>query len=220
MRLMSDSGRVAPKTLLELYNDDRCSQLPRALGEAIVEAKNVLARTANPQLADFVLDRACFAEIREAAKALDCPYLSGYAAILTDSANLKSAVRTLRMGKDMEFMDFALIPGGSVDTDRIINAGDKEGISALFAHGLLEKAAALGAEAVEGGSMTAFELACDNAVNAYLQKAKLVSYGPEALVAYLAAVEGEITAVRMILTGRLAGIEPQVIRERLRDLYA
>lgn len=220
MRLMSAAGRIAPKALLEIYNDDRCSQLPKTLGTAIVEAKNALARTANPQLADFILDKAYFAEIREAAKAIDCPYLDGYAAILTDSTNLKSAVRTLRMGKGMDFMDFALIPGGSVDTDRIVNAGDKEGISAFYAHGLLEKAAALGAEAVDGGSMTSFELACDNAVNAYLQKAKLVSYGPEALIAYLAAVEGEITAVRMILTGRLAGIEPQVIRERLRDLYA
>ena len=35
-----------------------------------------------------------------------------------------------------------------------------------------------------------------------------------------AAVEGEIQAVRMILTGRLAGVKPQAIRERLRDLYA
>ena len=68
--------------------------------------------------------------------------------------------------------------------------------------------------------MTAFELACDNAVTAYLRTAKLVSYGPEALIAYLAAVESETTAVRMILTGRLAGIAPDTIRERLRDMYA
>ena len=68
--------------------------------------------------------------------------------------------------------------------------------------------------------MTAFELACDNAVNTFLSDAKFVSYGCEPLAAYLAAVEGEITAARMILTGRLAGIAPQVIRERLRDLYA
>ena len=68
--------------------------------------------------------------------------------------------------------------------------------------------------------MTAFELACDNAVTDFLKDAKLVGFGPETLVAYLAATEGEITAVRMILTGRLAGIEPDTIRERLRDLYA
>ena len=40
------------------------------------------------------------------------------------------------------------------------------------------------------------------------------------LEGYLAELEGEITTIRMILTGRLAGIEPQVIKERLRDLYA
>ena len=41
-----------------------------------------------------------------------------------------------------------------------------------------------------------------------------------AVAAYLAAIEGEIQAVRMILTGRLAGVKPEAIRERLRDLYA
>ena len=40
------------------------------------------------------------------------------------------------------------------------------------------------------------------------------------MTAYLAAVENEITAVRMILTGRLAGVKSEAIRERLRDLYA
>lgn len=219
-KLLSSSGRIAPEKLTMLYTEEKLSELPKLLADAIAEAKSVLARTANPQLADFILDRAYFAEIRETAKAVECPYLDGYADILTDATNLKSAVRTLRMGKGTEFMGEALIPNGSVSADRILNAGDREGIAALFASTGLEQAAALGAEAVDGGSMTSFELACDNAVNVYLKKAKLVSYGPEALIAYLAAVESEITAVRMILTGRLAGIEPDVIRERLRDMYA
>ena len=37
---------------------------------------------------------------------------------------------------------------------------------------------------------------------------------------YVTTLESEITAVRMILTGRLAGIAPETIQERLRDLYA
>ena len=90
----------------------------------------------------------------------------------------------------------------------------------VYAHSGLDKATALGAEAVAGGNMTAFELACDNAVNSYLGKAKLVSFGSEPLTAYLAALENEVTAARMILTGRLAGIRPDALRERLRDLYA
>ena len=47
-RLMSASGRIAPDKLLEIYNEDKISQLPAAFGEALSEAKSTLARTANP----------------------------------------------------------------------------------------------------------------------------------------------------------------------------
>ena len=156
----------------------------------------------------------------DAAKSADCPFLEGYARLQIDSANLKSLVRTGRMHKDADFLRDALLPGGNVSEDRLLSSGDGEGLAALFAHSPLEQAATLGAEALSGGSMTAFERACDNALNAYLRSAKLVSYGPEAVIAYIAAVEGEITAVRMILTGKLTGVAPETIRERLRDLYA
>ncbi len=220
MRLLSDAGRVPGEKLMELYNEERYSQLPPVLGRAMAEAKSLLARTANPQLSDFVLDKAYFAELNALAESLNSDFLRGYAKTLADSANLKSAVRTLRMGKNQDFLAEVLVDGGSVSVQRIIAAGDRESLAALYAHTPLEKAAQLGAEALSGGSMTAFERACDNAVNDYLRSAKLVSYGPEAVIAYLSAVEGEIQAVRMILTGRLAGVKPQAIRERLRELYA
>ena len=218
--LLSDAGRVPGARLLELYNEERWSLLPPVLARAMEEAKGVLARTANPQLSDIVLDRAFFEEMRAVADRVDSDYLRSYVKVLADSANLKSAVRTLRMGKSQDFLGEVLVDGGSVDTRRVVAASDKESLAGLYAHSPLEKAAVLGAEALSGGSMTAFERACDNAVNDYLRAAKLVSYGPEAVAAYLAAVEGEIQAVRMILTGRLAGVKPQAIRERLRDLYA
>ena len=49
---------------------------------------------------------------------------------------------------------------------------------------------------------------------------KLRSFGAAHVSAYLAAMENETTAARMILTGRLAGLQPAVIRERLRETYA
>ena len=217
--LLSGSGRVSPEKLLAAYQDERWSELPGELGRAMEEARDTLAHTGNPQLADFLLDRAYYKELLATAKALDSGFLTGYAQVLIDSTNLRSCVRTARMGKDSEFLREALIPGGRVSTDRLL-AADKDALAALFGHSVLENAAALGTEAAEGGSLTAFELACDNAVNAYLKGAKLVSFGEEPVAAYIAAVEGEITAVRMILTGRLAGIQPGVIRERLRDFYA
>ena len=218
--LCSRAGRIAPEKLREAWQEEKLSQLPETFGKALAEAGSTLSRTANPQLADFVLDKAMFREMLDAAKAADCPFLEGYARLQIDSANLKSLVRTGRMHKDADFLREALLPDGSVSEDRLLAAGDGEGLAALFAHTPLEQAASLGAEALNGGSMTAFERACDNALNTYLRSAKLVSYGPEAVIAYIAAVEGEITAVRMILTGKLTGVAPETIRERLRDLYA
>ena len=219
--LLSDAGRVSPQALVEAFTEDDFKSVPATLGKAAAEAKSVLNRTSNPQLADFILDRAYFAELQEAAEELGSEFLKGYAEILIDSANLRSAVRTLRMNKDGDFLRTALVPGGSVDVERIVTAASSgESLAQLFAVTGLKDAASAGAEAVAGGRMTAFELACDNAVNTYLNKAKLVSFGEAPVIAFIAAVENEITAVRMILTGRLAGIAPDTIRERLRDFYA
>ena len=85
---------------------------------------------------------------------------------------------------------------------------------------LAPNTAILALSRVSGGTQTAFELACDNAVTNYLRQAKLKGFGAEPVIAYMAALEAEITAARMILTGRLSGIAPAVIRERLRETYA
>ena len=166
-------------------------------------------------------DRACYKEMLDMAKETGSGFIVGYVKLVIDSINLRSAVRTVRMRKDADFLFAALIPGGNVDMDRVCAAStSEEALSALYANTILEKAAACGAQATAGGRMTDFEKACDNALTEYLKKAKLVAFGEEAVTAFIAAQETEITAVRMILTGRLAGIAPETIQERLRDLYA
>jgi V/A-type H+-transporting ATPase subunit C len=218
--LMSFAGRIPPETLKAAFDEDRYNDIAGVMGRAVLEAKSALSRTGNPQLADFILDRAYFEELTNAADELDSKFFTGYVQLLIDSANLRSAVRTLRMHKDADFLRTALISGGSIEPDRIAAAISGEGLTALYSTTMLEEAANLGAAAISGGTMTKFELACDNAVTAYLIGSHMVAFGEEPVIAYLAALEGEITAVRMILTGRLSGIEPDVIRERLRDLYA
>ena len=219
-KLLSDAGRIAGRQMKEYYHEGKYSSMPGSLGKAAAEAKEYLAKSSNPQQMDFMLDRACFAEMTKLAEESGNAYLKDYVKLLIDCANLKSTVRTMRMGKNRDFLQETLIPGGKISIDRLLSSTDKESLTGLYVHSGLEKAATLGAEAAEGGALTAFERACDNAVNAYLGKAKLVSFGSEPLTAYLAALENEITAARMILTGRLAGVQPKALRERLRDFYA
>ncbi|MDO4815044.1 MAG: V-type ATPase subunit [Bacillota bacterium] len=218
--LLSCAGRMSPEKIATAYREENFIFCPDVLAKAMMDAKRVLNRSENPQLADFILDKACYGELTETAKALNSKFIKGYVELLIDCANLKSIVRCLRMGKNADFMRGALIPGGSIYTERIAVLNTPEAIASLFSVTKLKDAAAKGAGAVSGGRMTAFELACDNAVMSYLKGAKLVSYGEAPVVAYLAAFESELTAVRMILTGLKANIAPDTIRERLRDFYA
>lgn len=220
--LLSDSGRVTPERLTEAYNEEDYRFIPARMAEAMRLSRSTLARTGNPQTADFEIDRVYFKELTDIANACGNEFLKGYARVLIDSANLRSAVRTVRMGKDQDFLMSALVPGGSVSPEHMAQAAMTGGdaVSAAFSASPLKEAAALGAEAMRGGTMTAFELACDNGVSAYLSTAKTKPFGIEPVVEYLALLESEITAARMILTGKLAGIPADVIRERLRDINA
>ena len=85
----------------------------------------------------------------------------------------------------------------------------------------LAQAAALGAARTQpdSGPLTEFERLCDNAVTGYLASASRVPFGEETVIGYLYAREAEFTAIRTILSGRMAGLDADTIRERLREAY-
>ena len=69
------------------------------------------------------------------------------------------------------------------------------------------------------GCLTAFEKACDDAVLRAAGAARRVPFGVEVALGYLAAKEAEWTAVRTVLSGRMAGVPAEALRERLREQY-
>ena len=219
-RLLMDQGRVPAQQLAEGIRASDLRGLPGGLQEAIVQARETLGSTRDPQLSDFVLDRAYFQDMLKLAKEAGSDFLAGYVRIQIDATNLKSLVRTMRMGKDADFLRGILFSGGNIDVSRILNAMNSgASIAELYQTSVFREAAEAGTAASSGGSLTRFEKLCDDAVMAYVGDAKYVTFGEAPLVAYLAARESEMTAVRIILTGRLAGLETETIRERLREAY-
>ena len=111
-----------------------------------------------------------------------------------------------------------LVSGGNVPEEEVIaGAENLDGLP----WGLLSGAAALGAALTAPGSgrLTEFERQCDNALVAYLSAARRVPFGEQPVLAYLYAREAELTAIRIVMTGRMAGLDTETIRERLRDSY-
>lgn len=219
-RLMSDAGRITPKVLSEAYRQGIYTSLPKALSDAMQEAKDVLARTGDPQLSDFILDKAYYNEFLELATSSGSEYLIGYGKLSIDTANLRAAVRAARMDKDSVFLQQVLAEGGDVGTERIITTiMSKAPLSSLYNGSPLYKASVAATTAVQGGRLTEFEKLCDDALFSYIAPTKMSRFSEKVLVGYICAVENEISAVRIIMTGRLAGLSADVIRERLRESY-
>jgi len=220
-RLLLPGGRYDASDLLEGWQREELRGCSEAFRRAMAEAKTVLAETHDPQQADLLLDRACYREMADLADVLGSLFLQGYVRLTVDVANLRTAVRVHRMGKEGDFLRRVLLPGGSVSEQSLASARS-EGLADVFRTGPLAQAAELGAKLAQpgGGSLTAFEKACDDAVTTYLTGARMVAFGEEPVVGYLYAKEAEMTAIRTIFAGRAAGLDGDTIRARLRMTYA
>lgn len=217
-RLLVSGGRYDPKTLAEGFRTGALEEVSDPFRDAVWAAKDLLATSTDPQQADFLLDKACYGEMLAHAKATKADFLIGYVKRAIDSLNLRTVVRALRAQRGKELLKAALIPGGTVGVDALVEAKGTD-LPALFPQELRD-AANEGVELLEGqGSMTVFERLCDNAVARYIQTARRVPFGIETPVGYLFARQSELTALRIILSGRLAGLEKDTIRERLREAY-
>ncbi len=217
--LLSDCGRVRPAVLEEAFRQDDWRAVPSEFAAAIREARNTLARTANPQLTDMELDKAYYAEFMALAETLSSDFCTRYGRLSIDMANLRSAVRCLRGRMDEGVLRAAVIDGGNIPAGPMARRVYAEDIPSVFTGRTLAEAADLGQKAVEGGPLTPFERACENALTGFLREAKYVSIGPEAVISYLAVLEGEIVTARMVLMGKRAGVSQETLRERLRDTY-
>ncbi len=218
-RLLVDTGRVPPEVLEEAVKRSEFRDIPEVMADAIIKAREVLGATKDPQRSDLILDQAYFREMEALAEESNSDFLKKYVQMLVDAANLRSVVRVLRMGRDADYLATVLFHGGSVNESRVLKAAEGEALETVYFATPFEAAAAAGASAVHGGSLTGFEKACDDAVNAYMQQAKYVAFGEQPMLGYVSAKDNEFTAVRIILTGRLAGLPANVIRERLRNAY-
>ncbi len=212
-RLLSDSGRVPAKTVADAISLNDLSRLPDDMSSSATQAREVLATSADPQLCDLVLDKACFEQMNICAASCGSSFLQGYFRITVDAINLKTIVRIRRMNKGPELLRQALVDGGSI-TSLYQQALVGKSVEEIFNGTALQSAASAAAE-----GQTALELQCDNAVADHLRSARMIPFGDAVVVAYLAAKEAEMTAVRTILAGKAAGIPGDQIRERLRDSY-
>lgn len=218
--LLLPGGRYDAERLLEDFQREDLRSCSEFFRRGVSHAREILGSTGDPQMADFILDRTYFEELADLARRSGSTFLQGYVALSVDVANLRSAVRASRLDKGVEFLNQVLLPGGSVPMRTIASARGDE-LGGVFRTGALAQAAALGASlsAPGSGALTEFERLCDDAIMDYLGGGRRIAFGEQPIIGYLYARDAEMTAIRIIMTGRMAGLDGDTIRQRLRRTY-
>lgn len=219
---LNPDGSIPADRLLQLVRDRNSSFLSPQMKAGIAEALDVYNRGKDPQTIDLVLDRACYREMLDAAKATESDFLIGFVKIRIDAANLGTFLRLRQLGRPWSFFRDIYLEGGNIPLQLLIGAWEEpyaRVAERLDPYGF-RAAMADGARIMkETGSFTAFEKFRDDAVMKYVKDAKYIPFGPEPVEGYWYAKTKEIDNLRIALTGNYYGFSEASVEERLRETY-
>ncbi len=196
--LMIDSGTIPADQMEEMLRRRDFTQMTVEMRTAVDEAIELFAKSRDPQEIDIRLDKACYKDMLTDAEESGNDFLKEYVMQLIDLLNVDSFVRLKEIGKPRTFFKRVFLEGGNLDENAIE-----------------QKATAV----VNEVGVSGVEKYLDNQKMEYVKDALYVPFGIEPIVGFLQAKETEVMNLRMILTGKISGMDDALIRERLRDTY-
>ena len=211
-----DNSEIDGQKMLSIVSDKAWDRLPEHMRDCAREAWDCMAQAGDGQMCDAVIDRGTLLAIMQAAKKADDRLLRDYAETTVAVADIKIAVRSMKTGKNKDFMKRAMAECNTLDIDRLATAA-VAGMEEIERY-LADTAYAGGAEALSE-SASAFERWCDNRIIETIKPQKYNPFTVGPIVAYILARLNEIKTVRIILTCKLNRLPEEAIRERVREMY-
>lgn len=217
--LLNDRSHTSEDKIKEAVRERRGEEISDVFARALSGALESFSKNKDAQLADMIIDKACFDEMSDFAQRSGNEFLIGLIRTKIDLINIRTMIRLRKMGKDYAFAKEAMLDGGSIPVDTLaLGAGEsKEALLQSFATG---KYASLIADAVtDGSSGSTFETSCGDFLIEYMKCAKRVTFGAEPLIAYIFAKENEIKQLRIIMVGKTNNMDSELIKRRLNIAY-
>lgn len=198
------------------------SVYPEHMSAAVGEATEAYAKNKNPQSIDLILDRACYADMLNAAVASKCELAAELVRTRIDITNIIIFIRIARMNMGrtgLPLLSGALLCGGEYGIDFFTDAydGGESGLCELLAFSKYEKFIRCICE--NPNSLSQVEKYADDIYMELARRAKSVPFGPEVAIGYLIAVEYEVKNLRIILDAKRAGRTVENILQGMRCAY-
>ena len=217
-----DTGSIDLKVLKYSVKERDFSAFTENMENALKEIIETFPKTNDPQIIDIIFDKYCYNEMLKSAEETKSDFIIDYVRMQIDAINLKTYVRLKKMNKSWDFFTKVFLHGGKIHEQVFIKSFDEpfeKFAEQLSAYGFKELFLEGTESLTETGMFTTLEKLLDNKIIEHIKNAKYIPFGIEPLAGYLIAKDNEIKIARIILAGKLAGISPELIRERLRETY-
>ncbi len=213
-KYLVEGGSLTIDEIKQAFETKNYGNLTENMGEAIVKSYETYGKTQHGQSVDIIMDAMAFKDMALAAKKSKNKFIREYVTYLSDITNLKSYIRLMNMGKNAVNFDDIFVEGGSLGLDTFKKAFNSSGGADAF-----KETAYKSLCEYMNGDFTTFEKECDNYIMSYIKGARYKSLTIEPVIAFVYAVETEVKIVRIVISGKINGIEAGVLKERLRDAY-
>jgi V/A-type H+-transporting ATPase subunit C len=166
---------------------------------------------------ETAVDHALYEALAAEAHRSRVAFLRDLMTLRIDLANIRVLLRANAKRLPGPEVAKAMIGGGSRSIESLASE-----VSRMDAEELAEAVA--GTRAVPGLDVAdlldleRYDLAAASLDAARMASARMVPSGPEPVLAYVLAREAEVVALRIVVVGRLSGLERDVVRERLRGV--
>lgn len=210
-------GTVDKERMEKMLQSGDFSALPAHMAEAADRARALYAASNDPRQIDLALDSACFSDMSDAVQRCNVPAFKRLVEVKSDLVNIMTFIRMSKMRSLFSFADIRenLVQGGSIPAECFVDAeGDEGRLVARLSAGIY-------APLADFGEKKLYELeriADDIYISAVKEAAFGISYGPEAIAAFVIAREYEVKNIRIALAAKKAGLSSEEIKERLRDM--
>lgn len=214
--LLIDLGSIPVKDLQAASESELSLLLPQHMARALPQAVEAFDKTGNPREIDFILDKAVFADMREAAEPF--PFAAELVAARADLTDLLICCRLLRMQNHelcRALLDRAAICCGRFDREKLLSLFD--GGEDALPRGISDTPYAKIFDT--GLSLSELEKRADDYIADLVRRARAVTFGVEIPIAYLMAIENESKNLRILLAGKRAGWDSATVKARMREHY-
>jgi V/A-type H+-transporting ATPase subunit C len=190
--------------------------------KAIEAVLTDLEETQDPQRIDIILDKYYYEHLYKMAEETKIDLFINYVKDMIDFINIRTSIRLKKQGKDIKFFEDVILPNGNIDKDTILfTLNDNiENMIHKFRNSKISSGLIKGLESYkETNRLSDLEKYMDDYLMDLNKPSKYIHFGPEPMFSYIVAKETEIKTLRIIMVSKLNNLSPDVIRERVRELY-